>query len=78
MRYIKFNDEVIEVPRNVTFWILHRSKNFETPYCVNMSNLAAVSYKAEPAIEGIIRTEVYRKEKDAQNRLDEILNLLNS
>jgi hypothetical protein len=78
MKYIKFCNEVLSVPENVTFWVMSRSRNFETPWCVNMSYLEKQNNSREPCIDTIIRSESYRTEKEAHKRLDDIFNILNS
>lgn len=78
MKYIKFCDEVLSVPENVSFWVMSRSRNFETPWLVNMSFLEKQKGSGQPDLDTIIRFEAYKTEREAKKRLEELLNILNS
>lgn len=77
MKYIKFSDEVMSVPESVTFWVMHRGDEYGYPYCVNMSPLAPQNFMGEPTMDGLLRSEGYKTSKEAHERLDELLKLLN-
>lgn len=78
MKYIKFCDEVMRVPDSVTFWIMCRGDAYGAPYCVNMSPLEEHDFNGEPNVNAIIRSEGYKTHKQAKNRLDQILEILNT
>jgi len=76
MKYIKFCDEIVSVPEDISFWIQIRGKEYAYPYCVNMSFLERQNFAGEPTIDSIIRSEGYITESEADDRLDEIFALL--
>jgi hypothetical protein len=77
MKYIKFTDEVMRVPKSVTFWVMARGDDYACPYCVNMSPLEPQNFIGEPSTEGLIRSEGYKTREEAHARLDELLDILN-
>lgn len=77
MKYIEFADEVLRVPDSVTFWIMNQGEEYSAKYCVNMSPLEPQNFMGEPSKDSIIRSEGYRTLAVAQNRLKELLTLLN-
>lgn len=78
MKYIKFCDEIMRVPNSVTFWIQNRGDDYkESPYCVNMSPLEPQNFMGEPSLNSLIRSEGYATGEEAEERLDELLQILN-
>jgi hypothetical protein len=77
MKYIRFADEVLRVPESVTFWIMCRGDEYSAPYCVNMSPLTPQTFCGEPSLEGLIRSEGYKTQVEAIERLTQLLELLN-
>ncbi len=78
MKYIKFADEVLRVPKSVTFWVMNQGSEYRAQYCVNMSPLTPQNFMGEPSTKGLIRSEGYETSEEAHKRLDELLVLLNS
>lgn len=77
MKYIKFADEVLSVPEQVTFWVMNRGSDYQAQYCVNMSELKKQNFIGEPDIDTIIRSEGYVTKEEAYARLNEIFFDLN-
>jgi hypothetical protein len=77
MKYIRFCEEIMRVPESVTFWIHCRGDEYAAPYCINMSPLEPQNAMGEPSLHSLIRSEAYETLKDARERLDELLELLN-
>lgn len=77
MKYIKFCGEVLRVPESVTFWVQDRGTEYAAQYCVNMSPLETQNFMGEPSLDSIIRSEGYKTSEEADERLNEILELLN-
>ncbi len=77
MKFIEFCQEVLRVPENVTFWIMSRGNDYSAPYCVNMSVLEKPNGMGEPCEDSIIRSEGYKTLLAAEDRLKELLKLLN-
>jgi hypothetical protein len=77
MKFIRFCDEVIGISTNITFWIQDRGKEYRLRYCVNMSPLVPQNFVGEPSLEGLLRSEGYLTYEEANNRLKELLVMLN-
>ncbi len=78
MKYIKFSEEVMRVPESVTFWIMNQGDSYSAQYCVNMSPLMPQNFMGEPDTKGLIRSEGYKTFEEANDRLETLLELLNS
>lgn len=77
MKFIKFAEEVLRVPKSVTFWIMDQGNDYKARYCVNMSSLEKQDFMGEPTKSSIIRSEGYEDLEKAETRLNKLLELLN-
>ena len=76
MQCIKFCGEIMLINESITFWVENRGKEYSAPYCVNMSVLEKQNLMGEPNIDSIIRSEGFVTFEEANERMNEIWNLL--
>lgn len=80
MKYIWFDEKILEVPSNVIFWMQYTGRTDEQPFCVNMATLRPEDLNTiynHKFMDSILLRERYNTSEEAYNRLKAILSDLN-
>lgn len=80
MKYIRFDEKIIEVPPNVILWMQYTGRTDELPFCVNMGILKFDEIDTiynHKYMDRIILRERYKTSEEAYQRMESIRSELN-
>lgn len=80
MKYIRFDEKIIEVPSNVIFWMQYTGRTDELAFCVNMAILKPEDFNTiynHKFMDSILLRERYKTSEEAYQRMEAMLLELN-